>query len=248
MAKGCPPQPKCSRGEGHSRAVGFSQRLAVPCCWEHDPSPCCKPHSLSRASQAPAFLAKPASSSQLRNVGVMLQGALPLQLMPAHSSCPARVEWEEESRAGGAALQGHPSPRQRHSACAARGQGHIKGGFTEARGVFPQSVFACAQVRAFPALERCSVLSSCLLWPQPRGLSPGQSSPKQCPVCAVGRGIHGPAVTGKRALGCFHPRAGHRRLSKHIPPHPDTCRAAGNAHTAGCALWGPQAEPQHSDI
>lgn len=154
-------------------------------------------------------------------------------LLPWH-----RVEREEESRAGGAALQGHPSPRQMHSACAARGQGCIKGGFTEARGVFPKSVFACAQVRAFPALERCLVLSSCLLWPQPRGLSPGQSSPEQCPVCSVGRGIHGPAVTGKRALGCFHPRACHRRLSRQIPPHPDTCRAAGNAHTAGVPLGG----------
>lgn len=85
------------------------------------------------------------------------------------------------------------------------------------------------------------LLRSCLLWPHPRGPGPGQSSPKQCPVCAAGRGIHGPPVTaaaGERTVGCFHPSACHRRLSKQIPPNPDTCRAAGNTHTAGVPLWG----------
>lgn len=84
---------------------------------------------------------------------MMLQGALPLQLLPAHSSvlpCP-RVEQEEESRAGEVQLCRDihllccPPPCQRDSACAARGQGSVKGVFTEARGVFPKSVFACAQ-------------------------------------------------------------------------------------------------------
>lgn len=31
------------------------------------------------------------------------------------------------------------------------------------------------------------------------------------------------------------------------PPHPDTCRAAGNPHTAGVPSGGPWAEPTHSD-
>lgn len=114
----------------------------------------------------------------------------------------------------GAALQGlHPSPvlpmstPKGLSRCSKR-TGRIKGGFTEARGVFPKPVFACAQVRAFAAPERCLLLRSCLIWPQPRGLGPGQSSAEQCPVCAVGRGVDGPAVpaaAGGGAVGCFHP-------------------------------------------
>lgn len=116
---------------------------------------------------------------------MMLQGTLPLQLLPAHSSVLSclRVEQEDESRAGEVPLCRDihllccPSPHQRDSACAARGQGHVKGGFTEARGVFPTSVFACAQVRAFPAQERCLLLRSCLLWPHPRGLGTGHTAP-----------------------------------------------------------------------
>lgn len=37
----------------------------------------------------------------------------------------------------------------------------MRGGFTEARGVFPKPVCVCAQVRAFPAPERFLLLRSC---------------------------------------------------------------------------------------
>lgn len=146
-----------------------------------------------RPRQAPAFLAKPGSGTRVRERGRdaastgRLSPAAPAgwQPSPARPPEPARTP---RSRAGGkgevaaerglgsAALQGtHLLTKGTELACS-EGTGEqkgIRGGFAEARGIFPKYVFVCAQVRAFPAPERCLLQRSCLLWPHPRGLSRG---------------------------------------------------------------------------
>ena len=166
------------------------------------PSSCHKLRSPSRPSEAPAFLAKPGSSTHVRECGCdaastgRLSPAAPgcLQLGPALLPEPAGT-LEERSGAGGgkgevAAEQGaercgstgtpisctaHPLAKGTELACS-EGTGEQKrtrGGFVEARSVFPKCVCVCAQVRAYPAPERCLLRRSCLLWPLSGGLSPG---------------------------------------------------------------------------
>lgn len=204
VAKGCIPAATEKGTAGRWDLTRASLCLdipvcAQPCCWERDPSPCCKPYSLSLSSEAPAFLAKPGSGRQLRNVGVMLQGTLPLQLLPAHSSVLACLrEEQEESSAGQRQLCRDicllccPCPRQRDSACAARGQGHIKGGFTEVL-----SLRLCLLVlREVLAAEELLHLSS------PERPRPGAKQPRTVPGLCCGKAAV-PAARGKELSVAF---------------------------------------------
>lgn len=142
------------------------------------PSPGPARHLLFWPNQAPALASG--------NVGVMPRAwvTFPLQVLPARSSllpCSPSLPAPSRSRAGGG--KGEIMAEDRcvcgvcEDRCAAMGLGNKKGRgeVWQSRGVFSLSVCVCvcAQARAFPAPERCSLQRSCLLWPHPRGLSPG---------------------------------------------------------------------------